>query len=422
VKSDSGTRFDPEVVDAFLAVFDSVQEEIEAINAAGRTDEEGRSADTAREKPMIDPHVLDEIGRASSELYALYDAVQPLGRSLDLRATLEMLVAKTASIISFSTCIIFRVCRDREEIEPEIVAGTYQDLFHGMTIKLGEGLSGWVAQSGDPIVNRPAVMDLGRKMGPEGAIDLNSSLVVPLVLRGAAVGTISLYHRDYNFYNEDHRRLLTIIADHAAPAIENARQFEQTQELAMTDALTGLANARALSEYLKRQLQNSAIFREPLAVLLIDLDHFKSVNDRLGHLAGDRVLCEVAAALQQAAGPEAFVSRYAGDEFVVVLPAADEVLAWETECNLRAALGTCLPDRRYGAGLGLAASIGTAIYPEDGVEPRALVNCADKRMYEDKFRRRGESQGVGGMSRDGEGEVELCPDVEAPALNAPRVY
>jgi diguanylate cyclase (GGDEF)-like protein len=155
-------------------------------------------------------------------------------------------------------------------------------------------------------------------------------------------------------------------------------------------------------------------------VLLIDLDHFKSVNDRLGHMAGDRVLCEVAASLRQAAGAEAFVSRYAGDEFVVVLPGADVVLAWEVERNLRAAPGACLPDRRYGAGLALAASIGTAIYPEDGAEARALVNCADKRMYQDKFRRRAEANGAGGITLDGEGDDELCPDEEASVLNAPR--
>src|SRR5262249_44573495 len=151
-----------------------------------------------------------------------------------------------------------------------------------------------------------------------------------------------------NFYTEDHLRLLTIIADHAAPAIENARQFEQTQELALTDPLTGLANARALSDHLKRQLSHSALFREPLTVLLGDLDHFTTVNDQLGHLAGDRVLREVGTALREAAGPEAFVSRYAGDEFVVVLAGADEVLAREAETNIRVALGDYLPDRRFG--------------------------------------------------------------------------
>src|SRR5262249_10949443 len=151
-----------------------------------------------------DPRVLDEIGRASGELYALYDAMQPLGRSLDLRETLEVLVEKTSHIVEFTTCILFRVSRERDEIEAEIVSGLYHDRFHGMTIKVGEGLSGWVAQSGHPIVNRPAIMDLARKMGPEDQMDLNSSLVVPQVLHGETVGTISLYHRGYNFYTEDH--------------------------------------------------------------------------------------------------------------------------------------------------------------------------------------------------------------------------
>jgi diguanylate cyclase (GGDEF)-like protein len=440
-----GTQFDPRVVDAFLAIYESVQPEIAAINAADRCDEAGqadgaggraeqaRVAEKSLDKLAVDPRVLDEIGRASGELYALYDAVHPLGRTLDLRATLDMLIEKTSHIVEFSTCIIFRKSRERGELETEIVAGLYEEIFRGMTIKLGEGLSGWVAEYGTPIVNRPAIMDLARKMGPEDPMDLNSSLVVPLVLRGETVGTISLYHRGYNFYTEDHRRLLTIIADHAAPAIDNARQFEQTQELAMTDSLTGLANARALSEYLKRQLVNSSLFREPLAVLLVDLDHFKRVNDRLGHLAGDRVLAEAGAALREAAGLEGFASRYAGDEFVIVLPGADAALAQEVEANVRAALATSLPDRRFGADLELAASVGLAVYPEDGTEARALINCADKRMYEDKFRRRGGGNVLiaagypAGPRSDGgqfdrEGDNASCQDEEVRALNAPRAY
>jgi diguanylate cyclase (GGDEF)-like protein/putative nucleotidyltransferase with HDIG domain len=422
VRADRGARFDPRVVDAFLAIYARVQPEIEAINSAERSDDDGTAVERSPDKSMIDPRVLDEIGRASGELYALYDAVHPLGRSLDLRATLEMLVEKTAHIVGFHTCIIFRAWRERGELEAEIVAGLYQERFHGMTIKLGEGLSGWVAQCGDPVVNRPAMMDLARKMGSEDTIDLNSSLVVPLVLRGEAVGTISLYHQGYNFYTEDHRRLLTIIADHAAPAIDNARQFEQTQELAMTDALTGLANARALSEYLKRRLSHCAIFREPLAVLLVDLDHFKRVNDRLGHLAGDRVLSEVASALRGAAGAEAFVSRYAGDEFVIVLPGADELLAREVEENVRRALVDCQPDRRFGAELEIVASVGLAVFPADGTEPRALVNCADKRMYEDKFgRRRAQTLGASESWTNKEG-AEPCRDEGIQALSVRREY
>lgn len=423
VEADRDTRFDPVVLDAFFAIFESVQPEIVEINTAGRADDEGRSAENPREKPVMDPSVLDEIGRTSGELYALYDAVQPLGRSLELRATLELLVEKTAKFVEFSTCIIFRADREQGELEAEIVAGLYQELFQDMTIKLGEGLSGWVAESGDPVVNRPAIQDLARKMGPEDQMDLNSSLVVPLVSHGETVGTISLYHRGYNFYTENQRRLLTIIADHAAPAIENARQFEQTQELAMTDSLTGLANARALSEHLKRQLAHSGIFREPFAVILVDLDHFKAVNDRLGHLAGDRVLVEVGAALRRAVGPEAFVARYAGDEFVVLLPGADATLAWEAATNLREVLRACAPDRRYGTGWEIAASVGLAVYPEDGTEARALINCADKRMYEDKFRRRElDPLRTSHSSLPEEESNQSCKSEEVLALNTPRGF
>src|SRR5262249_19359940 len=128
-----GTHFDPQVVDAFLAVYDTVHADIAAINGAGAGDEE--PGIERAEIHRIDPRVFGDIGGARGELYALYDAMQPLGRSLDLRETLEVLVEKTSHIVEFSTCILFRACRERGELEAEIVAGLYQERFQGMTIK-----------------------------------------------------------------------------------------------------------------------------------------------------------------------------------------------------------------------------------------------------------------------------------------------
>jgi putative nucleotidyltransferase with HDIG domain len=458
VRAASGGQFDPRVVEAFFAIYDTVRDQIEAINAAATrfqgtpaTEPGEPSTDEGRQNLLF---VLDEIGRASDELYTLYETVQPLGRSLDLDETLRVIVEKTASLVPFDTCALFWLTEDGAELRAEITAGLYRERLEGMTIKVGEGLSGWVAMHGKAILNNPASMDIARKLRPQDEIELNSSLVVPLVLDGRTVGTISLYSASLHFfYTEEHLRLLTIVADHAVTAVENARRFERTRELAMTDALTGLPNARALAWRLSREIEACGRDEQPLALVLIDMDNFKSVNDRLGHVAGDRVLREVAEILLREAGATLgseevdgppplgtahaaaahapFVSRYAGDEFVVVLPGASRSRARAIAGSIQRRLAAYRLSEARGLPLGgwdgvvppgearagasreqgvrrgdatrrhdlsprlasvpwAGASAGVALFPEDAADPRALIHCADQRMYRDKFARKRE--------------------------------
>jgi diguanylate cyclase (GGDEF)-like protein len=257
-----------------------------------------------------------------------------------------------------------------------------------MTIKVGEGLSGWVAAHGTAILNRSASMDIARKLMPEDQIELNSSLVVPLVLEGRTVGTLSLYSCTLHFYTAEHQRLLTIVADHAVTAIENARRFEQTRELALTDALTGLPNCRALAGRLTEEIDSCRRFGAGLGLVLLDLDNFKEVNDHLGHVTGDRVLRDVAGILTAEVGQGGFVSRYAGDEFVVVLPGATPAQATSLAARLKRAVAEHRPAEFPDQFPALGASAGAAMYPEDAPDPRALIHRADRRMYHDKFDRK----------------------------------
>jgi putative nucleotidyltransferase with HDIG domain len=455
VRAGCGTQFDPRVVEAFFAIYESVQDQIAAINAAATRFSGTPATDPGEPSPDEQRHnllfVLDEIGRASDELYTLYETVQPLGRSLDLGETLHVIVEKTASLVPFDTCALFWLTEDGSELRAEITAGLYRERLEGMTIKVGEGLSGWVAMHGKAILNKPASMDIARKLRPQDEIELNSSLVVPLVLDGRTVGTISLYSgARQDFYTAEHLRLLTIVADHAVTAVENARQFERTRELAMTDALTGLPNARALAWRLTREIEACGREGRPLALVLIDMDNFKVVNDRLGHVAGDRALRDVAEILvreacncglgsaecglesglsspsPQSANPNPqsaiesgpFVSRYAGDEFVAVLPGVTRQQARAIAAGIRRRLAEyrlsetllLLPENwdapardtgeRRGDGAPRrsvlsearvawsGASAGVALFPEDAADPRALIHCADQRMYRDKFARK----------------------------------
>jgi diguanylate cyclase (GGDEF)-like protein len=180
--------------------------------------------------------------------------------------------------------------------------------------------------------------------------------------------------------------VLNVLAEHAVSALVSAKRYEQTRELSLTDPLTGLANGRGLFHHLEllcSRWKNCPA--DQFAVLMMDLDGFKQVNDTRGHLAGDNLLREFAEILRRLSREEDLVCRYAGDEFVVVLSQAGPETAQTFVRRVREAFS------RSASELGpvsVAVSVGTACYPVDGRDGPALLAAADERMYGDKFRRR----------------------------------
>lgn len=202
--------------------------------------------------------------------------------------------------------------------------------------------------------------------------------LVPLVSRGAVRGILYADRPPSETISEYQLQILFDFGTQAAIALENARLhaesarlLEETRALASTDALTGLLNRRALTEQLERELWNAARYRALTAVVLLDLDDLKRINDEGGHAAGDAALLRFADALRGAARKGDIVARYAGDEFVVVMAQADH-----------AAAETALA-RIYGAvhDAGLHCSAGVAIFPIDGSDVPALIAAADRALY-----------------------------------------
>jgi diguanylate cyclase (GGDEF)-like protein len=167
-----------------------------------------------------------------------------------------------------------------------------------------------------------------------------------------------------------------------ATTIDERRRAEaQLHELATTDPLTGLANYRRLLEVLRQEMARSRRTARPFAVLLLDMDGLKRINDRLGHLAGSRAICRIAEVLRRSTRETDVVSRFGGDEFAVVLPESGEegghaVLRRVSE---KLALDTNGP--------ALSVSGGHAVFPRDGDSATLLLRAADQRLYQAKQRR-----------------------------------
>jgi diguanylate cyclase (GGDEF)-like protein len=202
--------------------------------------------------------------------------------------------------------------------------------------------------------------------------------LVPLVSRGAVRGILYADRPPSDAISEYQLQVLFDFGTQAAIALENARLhaesarlLEETRALALTDALTGLLNRRALSEQLERELWNATRYRAMTTVVLFDLDDLKPINDEGGHAAGDEALLGFAEALRKAARKGDIVARYAGDEFVVVMGQADHAAA-------EAAV-----TRIYGAvhAAGLRCSAGIAVFPMDGSDGPSLIAAADRALY-----------------------------------------
>jgi diguanylate cyclase (GGDEF)-like protein len=227
-------------------------------------------------------------------------------------------------------------------------------------------------------------VETGFPHDPQDATTLRSALVVPLEGVTGLVGVLALYRAAADAFTSDHLRILQVVTSRVALFVENALKFREAESSATIDYLTGIANARALSLHLEQELARCKREGAGMAVMVCDLDGFKQINDCYGHLAGDKVLKEFAAALTSLCREYDYAARMGGDEFVIVAPnmtpaAVSERAVLFSNMARRAGREVC------GAEF-LSLSLGAAFYPKDGMDAEQLLAEADRAMYAAKQR------------------------------------
>ncbi len=232
----------------------------------------------------------------------------------------------------------------------------------------------------------------------------NGSLIsIPLLMVDTVVGVMNLSRWQIGSFSAAEQRLLKLLADQAVIAIINARLHEAVSMQALSDTLTGLPNRRALDRYLENQVNRSMRHGRPFAVLMMDLDGFKSINDSWGHAIGDQVLRDVATFLVSISRSSDFLARYGGDELTMVLPEATPEVANQTAAFLKerfASFSCALPN---GATAQLGISGGIAIYPTHACSAANLLRAADESLYRAKKYARGSFL----MARGFTGELQM---------------
>jgi diguanylate cyclase (GGDEF)-like protein/putative nucleotidyltransferase with HDIG domain len=391
---EAGRALDPAVVQTFTRMLPVLTVEADRLATTPgrrlsieRTPHDGQAPAAAGAETKIST-VFDEIAHAHREIYALYELAQTMGTSLGVSDTMSLIASKLITLVPFSSCALFLYDEERDMLQCRFATGVEAEIINTLAIRSGQGLTGWVARNHRPLVNARPNADFEASGLADQPTSLQSALVSPLMFNDSFIGTLAVYHGEPDFYTDDHRRLLERVSKQASAVINNSIVFEQTQEDSLTDPLTGLPNTRSMFMHLARELARAARLKSEVALLVTDLDNFKEINDTYGHHVGDRALREVATALRGVIRPYDICVRYAGDEFIIVLPGCGQEEAERKRAEAQRAVDQVVFEVRPGRSISLGLSLGAAIFPHDGESYEALLATADSRMYRDKTRRK----------------------------------
>jgi diguanylate cyclase (GGDEF)-like protein len=344
----------------------------------------------------------------ASALEALVDAAAGILAADSLSDTLGRIAHHLSELLDYDELSVYEVDRAAEMLVPVFALSEYAEEVMADSFPLDEGVTGWVVTNRrtrnveradqDPIV---AVVE-GTEMEAESLVS------VPLVVGDRVVAALNVYRigTDKQFSAAEVAQVERF-ATMAALAFDSARQRETLREQARTDGLTGLLNHRACHERLGEEIERAAALERPLSVVVLDLDHFKTVNDAYGHAEGDKVLIAVAEKLRSAVRDDDIVARLGGEEFALILPGVEGAPAAEAAERARAAIAEVV----VGVGA-LSCSAGVASFPGDERDAGRLLELADGALYWAKRSgrdqsRRYDSRLAGQLSGDGQrAEIE----------------
>ena len=400
LRSMVGSAFDPRVVQMFIEHVEEFDRMIDSQDIKEQVASTTAFDDQTSTKPDagLAPDILGvaeeiaagfrSISEAQREVFALHEIAQTIGSSLNLSDTVTLIANKLRAIVPFETCVIYLVDDPSGKAIAAHVVGEDVEVFKRRRINIGDGITGWVIANSRSMCNASPDLDL---IGiPEEIVKrFRGVLVSPLLREDGAFGAISLYSQSRTSYTTEHVRLLESVCQHASSALNNALTYERTRESALIDPLTELPNARGFYMMLEQRIAEcQRMNREPLALVCMDIDDFKVVNDQYGHSIGDRLLASVAGVVRRELRQMDILTRYAGDEFVAIMPMASGKMAVSISERMRNAVEEQLFSVRTGTMVGLGVSLGVACFPDDGETSEELLTAAARRMQQDKNARK----------------------------------
>ncbi|MGQ9817282.1 MAG: diguanylate cyclase [bacterium] len=319
----------------------------------------------------------------SRELSVSFTIAQSLVSTLDLDDVLNRILEVIRENFGYENCAILLIDKKTNELYVRASRG-YPDYLikkFRLDITKKQGITSYVAASGKPYY-APDVRKVPFYV--PGKRSIRSEAAVPMILREEVIGVLDIQSEKLNAFSERDIRMFTIFASQAAIAIENARLYNETKALSLTDSLTQIANRRHFDLILENELKRGRGYSRSVSLAMIDLDHFKQFNDRYGHPAGDQLLIAVAEKIRRTVRDTDFVARYGGEEFVIIFPETPGGSAYKICERVRGAIeNNQIVINKYGK-LGITISIGVATYPQSAQSAQELIQKADLALYRAK--------------------------------------
>ncbi|MCY1076997.1 GGDEF domain-containing protein [Archangium lansingense] len=327
----------------------------------------------------------EELEERIAELALLFDVARSVNSTIELSELLSritQLVPERLHIPDFSIMLVnsdgLLEVKSTFPANPEL---------EGMTIRPGEGASGRAAEV-QRVVYVPDITDPSSafaRQGPLPGHDTGAVLCIPMVHTDSVLGVLNFRRPEVASFAPEELELLTAVADQAATAVKNAMLHAEAVKLTMTDPLTGVPNRRHLFARLELEVARAQRFGTPMSILMVDIDHFKKLNDAAGHRAGDETLRKVCDVLRSRLRKVDTLARYGGEEFMLVLSNVAKEDAVEVAEKLRRSVmdapQLAAPTQPGGH---ITVSIGVASMPVDSTTQDALVDCADAALYASK--------------------------------------
>jgi len=340
--------------------------------------------------------VMGYIRRSRDETDRFFSAIEELNRAGSPEQVFVAVIESVSRLADLDFCALTLVSEQDGKRVHRVVratggAGRYRAL-EGRTFADNNGLVANVIRYGTPLPGRE-LQAMDQKVIFDEQIQVRGLAAVkifPLNAATRSLGTLVVGSRNKSAIDGEARRMIEAIAIQAAQAVLRAQFFEQMEKMAITDGLTGVLNHRTFQTRTDEALAQAKRYGRHCSIVLVDVDHFKSVNDTHGHPAGDRVLQGVARILKQQARDTDIVARYGGEEFAILMPETDARGARVIAERIRECVGSSPFSTEVGT-LKVTVSLGLATCPADGTEKKQLIDLADQALYQAKRQGRNRS-------------------------------
>jgi diguanylate cyclase (GGDEF)-like protein len=346
-----------------------------------------RSRDEVGQLATVFNEMTDQLEGTITELSSSRDqlqrAVRRVGETLrsthDMRQILDSIVSTAADAVGADAGVLWTFSPTREELYPALAVGT--DVSEQARVRVGGGVVGLVAERGNPIVRGPG-SDSPKLAKAEPGFPV--SIGIPFYSEDRISGVLALYREQEDPFTQEDSETVQFLAEQGGVAIENVFLHDEARRLSITDGLTGVWNRRYFQMQFRQVLATSLRFKRPFSVLMLDLDHFKTINDTYGHQRGDAILIEFAQRVSRVLREVDTFARYGGEEFIALLPETDVYGALTTAEKVR----EIIRGESFG-GVGeepikLTVSLGVASYPDHEETYKGLVAAADQALYKAK--------------------------------------